>query len=174
LWIWHSIKALLLCILTWTMWRCGIDSPFWYLLLWGGGLAIWGTVFWQLRTRGGPVLAIERQMAHLWGAAIAGTIGVFVIETRLGLPVLTLSPMLAVIAGMMFAVKGGMLSGSFYIMSVAAFLTAIPMTIWPEYGILMFGVVTAICFFVPGWKYHRQRLRSREEMTGEELRQPSH
>ena len=42
------------------------------------------------------------------------TIGVFVVEMLLGLPVLTLSPMLAVIAGMTFVVKAGMLSGSFY------------------------------------------------------------
>ena len=57
-----------------------VTNPLWYLLLWGGGLIVWACVFWQLRKRPGPVLFIERQVAHVWGAAIAATIGVFVIE----------------------------------------------------------------------------------------------
>ena len=81
---------------------------------------------------------------------------------------LTLAPMLAVIAGMTFAVKAGMLSGAFYFSAAAEFLTAIPMSIrpiYPRYGILLFGAVTAVCFFLPGLKYHRQRLRSRKGDT---------
>jgi serine/threonine-protein kinase len=77
--------------------------------------------------------------------------------------VLSLAPMLAVIAGITFAVKAGMLSGVFYFSAAAEFLTAIPMALPPlyrKYGILLFGVVTAVCFFVPGLKYHRQRLRA--------------
>ena len=35
------------------------------------------------------------------------------------------------------------------------------MALYPDYGILLFGVVTAVCFFVPGLKYYRQRLRAR-------------
>ena len=80
-----------------------------------------------------------------------------------GRPVLTLSPILAVIAGMTFAVKAGMLSGAFYLSAAALFVTALPMALYPRYGILLFGLVTAVCFFVPGLKYHRQRLRSLRE-----------
>jgi serine/threonine-protein kinase len=167
LWMWHSVKVFLLCVLTTALWWGDVTRPLWYLLLWGGGLVIWGGVFWWLRKRGGPVLSIERQMAHLWGSAILGTIGVFIIEMLLGLPVLTLSPLLAVIAGMMFTAKGGMLSGSFYVLAAIEYLTAVPMAIWPQYGPLMFGAVTAICFFLPGWKYHRQRLRSRDGAAAE-------
>jgi serine/threonine-protein kinase len=160
LWMVHSAKVLLLCLLTaWMAWH-GVDNPWWYLLLWVGGLIAWGLVFWRLRTRGGPVLFVERQVAHVWGAAIAATAGVFVVEMLLHRPVLSLSPVLALIAGMTFAVKAGTLSGSFYLSSAAEFLTAIPMALWPRYGVILFGVVTALCFFVPGLKYHRQRLRS--------------
>jgi serine/threonine-protein kinase len=56
-----------------------------------------------------------------------------------------------------------MLSGVFYLAAAAEFLTAVPMAvrpIYPRYGILLFGVVTAVCFFVPGLKYYRQRLRT--------------
>ncbi len=53
-----------------------------------------------------------------------GTVAVFVAEILLGLSVLTLSPMLAVIAGMVFMVKAGMLSGSFYVSALAMFLIA--------------------------------------------------
>jgi serine/threonine-protein kinase len=88
---------------------------------------------------------------------------VFVIEMLLRRPVLELSPLLAVIAGLTFAVMAGMLSGSFYLSSAALFLTAVPMALWPDYGILLFGVVTGVCFFIPGLKYHRQRLRSLRE-----------
>jgi serine/threonine protein kinase len=167
LWMWHSLKILLLCVLTAGMAWHGVTNPLWYLLLWGGGLIVWGTFFWKVRKRGGPVLFIERQVAHVWGAAIAATIGVFVMEMLLGytgvLPgrsVLKLAPMLAIIAGIVFAVKAGMLSGSFYVSSAALFLTAVPMALYPDYAILIFGVVTALCFFIPGLKYQRQRLRS--------------
>jgi serine/threonine-protein kinase len=160
LWMLHSVKIFLLCLLTATLaWR-GVSNPLWYLLLWGGGLMVWGAVFWRLRKRGGPVLFVERQVAHVWGGAIAATIGVFVVEVLLGLPVLSLSPMLAVIAGMVFTAKAGMLSGTFYVSAAALFLTAVPMALWPEWGQIIFGATTAVCFFVPGLKYHRQKLRS--------------
>jgi eukaryotic-like serine/threonine-protein kinase len=126
---------------------------------------VWGTAFWQLRKRGGPVLFVERQVAHIWAGSVIATISVFVVEVLLRLPVLTLSPILAVIAGLTFVVKAGMLSGSFYVSAAALFLTAIPMAIYPEYGPLMFGFVSAVCFFVPGLKYHRQRLRSLQSLA---------
>jgi serine/threonine-protein kinase len=114
-------------------------------------------IFWNLRKRGGPVQFIERQIAHVWGAAIIGTIGIFIVEVLLGLPPLNLSPLLAIIAGMTFVVKAGMLSGLFYFQAAALFLVAIPMAIFPQVGPLLFGLVTAVCFFIPGWKYSRQR-----------------
>ncbi len=163
LWMCHSGMILLICVLTTIMRLTGVMNPVWYLLLWGGGLMTWGTVFWQLRKRGGPVLFVERQIAHVWAGAIAATIGVFVVEVLLGLPVLTLSPILAVIAGVTFMVKAGMLSGSFYVSALAMFLTAIPMAIFPPgYGPLMFGFTSALSFLLPGWKYHWQRLRGLE------------
>jgi serine/threonine protein kinase/uncharacterized membrane protein len=163
LWMWHSAVVLVMCGLTSGL-ACGeVKNPLWYLLLWGGGLIVWASIFWQLRKRAGPVLFIERQVAHAWGGAIAATIGVFAVEYLLGYEVLSLAPMLAVIAGITFAVKAGMLSGVFYVAAAAEFLTAVPMAlrpIYPRYGILLFGAVTAVCFFVPGLKYHRQRIRA--------------
>ncbi len=170
LWMVHSVKILLLCLLTAFMSWAGVENPLWYLLLWGGGLCAWGAVFWRLRKRGGPVLFVERQVAHVWAAAVVATISVFVVETLLHLrypemKVLTLSPILAVIAGMVFVVKAGMLSGEFYVSAAALFLTIVPMTLFPEYGPIIFGVVTAIVFFVPGLKYHLQRLRTLKERS---------
>jgi serine/threonine-protein kinase len=166
LWMWHSLKILLLCALTSLMaalqGRVPLFAWHWpYLLLWGGGLVIWGAIFWALRRRGGPVMFVERQIAHVWGAAVIATIGIFVVEVLLDLPVLTLSPMLAVVAAMVFVVKGGTLSGSFYLYAALMFLTAVPMAlIGPPYSPLLFGAVSAACFFFPGLKYYRQRLRS--------------
>jgi serine/threonine-protein kinase len=162
LWMCHSLAILLQCALT-TWIACeGVSNPVWYLLLWAGGLCVWGAVFWQLRKRGGPVLFIERQVAHVWAAAVAATIGVFLLEMLLGQPVLTLSPVLALVAGMVFVVKAGMFSGSFYVHAAVMFLAAIPMAlppVYPNYSPLLFGVVTAVTFFLPGWKYYRQRRR---------------
>jgi serine/threonine-protein kinase len=169
LWMCHSVLILLMCSLTTWLAHRGVENALWYLLLWGGGLIVWAVVFWQLRKRAGPVLFIERQVAHVWGSAIAATISVFAIEYLLDWKVLSLAPMLAVIAGITFAVKAGMLSGIFYFSAAAEFLTAVAMALPPlhrKYGVLLFGVVTAVCFFVPGLKYHRQRLRARRSEPG--------
>jgi serine/threonine-protein kinase len=161
LWMCHSAMILMICVLTTGMRLAGVLNPFWYVLLWGGGLMVWGTAFWKLRKRGGPVLFVERQVAHVWAGSIAATVAVFVVEILLRLPVLTLSPILAVIAGVTFLVKAGMLSGAFYLAALALFLTAVVMALLPPvYGPLLFGGMSAVCFFVPGLKYHRQRVRA--------------
>jgi serine/threonine-protein kinase len=161
LWMAHSGMILLMCLLTgWMKWVARIEEPGWYLLLWGGGLMAWGPFFWSLRKRSGPVLFVERQIAHVWAAAVVAVVSVFVVEMLLDRPVLSLSPILALIGGMVFTVKGGMLSGSFYVPAAVLFLTAVPMALWPHYAQVIFGVVSAACYFVPGLKYHRQRLRS--------------
>jgi serine/threonine-protein kinase len=183
LWMCHSVLILVMCLMTTWLAVRAVENPLWYLLLWGGGLIVWASVFWQLRKRAGPVLSIERQVAHVWGAAIVATIGIFIIEILLGMKVLTLAPMLAVIAGITFTVKASMLSGTFYLAATAEFLIAVPMALPPihrPYGVLLFGIVSAVCFFIPGLKYHRQRLRGKraepEVLRGTELTRsgPSH
>jgi serine/threonine-protein kinase len=169
LWMWHSGMAMFQCVLTAVLaWR-GIESRWPYLMIWGVGLLIWAGIFWALRRRAGPVLFIERQIAHVWGAAIFATITVFFVEILLKQPVLSLSPILAVLAGAVFMVKAGMLSGEFYFAAVASFLTAVPMALlMPEHAswaILLFGVVTASSFFIHGLRYHRQRKESAREQS---------
>jgi serine/threonine protein kinase len=162
LWMWHSLVIFLLCLVTnWMYWQ-GYRDHLPYLVLWSVGLIAWGMIFWTLRRRGGPVLFIERQIAHAWAAGIAASIGVFLVEWLMeprGVEVLQLSPILAVFAGMVFVVKAGMLSGAFYLAAAAMFLTAVPMALFPDVGPLLFGAVSALCFFVPGLVYHRRRLR---------------
>ena len=156
LWIWHSLVLLTLCGLTfWLSWR-GVTSRLPYLGLWVVGLGTWAGIFWRLRLRRGPVTFVERQIAHIWGACICASTLLFLIEILLGLPVLTLSPVLAVVGGMAFLIKAGILSGAFYIQAVAMFITAVAMARWPQVGVLLFGVVAAACFFYTGLKYHLQ------------------
>jgi serine/threonine-protein kinase len=131
-----------------------------YLAIWCVGLVVWAAIFWSLRKRGGPVLFIERVIAHVRVAAIIATMGVFFTEILLDLQVLTLSPMLAIFAGMIFTCKAGLLSGSFYLHAAALYLTAVPMALFPQIGPLLFGIVVAICFFQPGLKYYRQQTRA--------------
>jgi serine/threonine-protein kinase len=160
LWMWHSLTIFLMCLVTNVMFWLGVTSHALYLALWDIGLVAWGAIFWALRRRGGPVTFVERQIAHTWAAGVIATIATFLVEVLLGRPALELSPLLAVFAGMVFLVKAGTLSGWFYPASAALFLTAVPMALLPSVGPLLFGLVSAVCFFLPGLKYHRQRLRS--------------
>jgi serine/threonine-protein kinase len=163
LWMWHSVVLLAICLVTnWMTWR-GINERWPYLLLWSGGFAIWAPIFWALRYRTGPVTAIERQIAHVWGASVIASILLFGIEDLLHEPVLKLSPVLGLISGMVFVVKAGMLSGKFYIQAAALFLTAGLMAYFTEWAHTIFGVVSALCFFVPGLIYYRQRLQAESD-----------
>ena len=72
---------------------------------------------------------------------------------------LSLSPVLAVLGGMVFLIKAGILSGMFYIPAAAMFLTAGLMAIWPRFALTIFGVVSGAGFFVPGLMYHHRRVR---------------
>jgi serine/threonine-protein kinase len=160
LWMWHSLKIFLLCAVTnWMAWQ-GVDGHIPYLVLWSIGLVAWGAIFWALRRRGGPVTFVERQIAHLWAGGVLASIFLFVVEWLIGRPVLELSPVLAVFAGMVFLTKAGMLSGEFYLWAAAMFVTAGLMAAFPDVGLLLFGTVSAASFFFPGLKYHRLRIRS--------------
>ncbi len=160
LWMWHSVVLLALCVVTEVLAWQGIESRWPYVVLWGGGLAVWAPIFWALRHRTGPVTAVERQIAHIWGGSVIASVMLFWVEGLLGMPVLTLSPVLALIAGLVFFAKAGILSGAFYVQAAVLFVTALVMGVVPGCQHLIFGVVSAACFFVPGLKYYRQRGRA--------------
>jgi eukaryotic-like serine/threonine-protein kinase len=160
LWIWHSVVVLSLCLVTNTLQERGVTAPGPFVLIWTVGFGTWAFIFWSLRHRGGPVTFVERQVAHVWGASMIGCTLLFGIEMMLGLPVLALSPVLALFSGMVFLIKAGILSGSFYFPAAALFLTSGLMARWPRFGLTIFGVVSAACFFVPGVKYHLRRVRA--------------
>ncbi len=158
LWMWHSAVLLIVCLLTQVLQWSGVEYPLAYFMLWTAGLGTWASVFWMFRQRMGPVTFVERQIAHVWASSMISIALLFPLEYAMGFPVLTLSPLLGLSSGTVFLVKAGMLSGSFYVQALALFLTSFLMAHWPEYGHLIFGVVAAMCFFIPGWKYHRQKL----------------
>jgi hypothetical protein len=157
LWIWHSMVLLVACLLTWQLSFHGITQRWVYVTVWTVGLGAWAAVFWKLRQRMGPVTFIERQIAHVWGAAMVAIGFLFPIEWLLGMPVLTLSPLLGVISAMVFIIKAGMLNGTFYLQAIALLITALLMALMPPHAHLIFGTVAAACFFLPGFKYSRRR-----------------
>jgi serine/threonine protein kinase len=161
LWMLHAVVILVLCLVTNALQISGHGGRLTYVLLWTVGLGAWAAVFWELRRRAGPVTFVERQIAHIWAASMACSTGLFAVEWLLGLPPLTLSPVLPLIAGGVFVAKAGILSGEFYLHAALLFATAIPMALYPRYAVTMFGVMSAVTFFWPGWKFHRQRLRGR-------------
>jgi serine/threonine-protein kinase len=158
LWMWHSLVLLVVSLLTWILeWQEVASRPT-YALLWTVGLGTWAAVFWHLRKRSGPVTFIERQIAHVWAASMMAIMLLFPLEAWLELPALALSPLLGVITAMVFLIKAGMLSGTFYAQVVALLLASVVMAWQPRYAHLVFGVVAAACFYFPGQKYYRQRM----------------
>ena len=120
-------------------------------------------IFWELRRRSGPITFVERQIAHVWAGSTFSSMLLFGLEGMLRLPVLTLSPVLPLIAGNVFLAKAGILSGKFYIQAVTLYVTSFVMAFLsalgiPDVGLVVLGFVLAVSFFAPGFKYHRQRL----------------
>ena len=165
LWIWHSMVLLIAGLLTWQMDYLGVTQVGMYVAVWTLGLGAWAAVFWKLRQRMGPVTFIERQIAHVWGASMVAIAMLFPIERLMNFEVLALSPLLGVIAAMVFIIKASMLNGVFYIQAAALLIAALLMAIQPDYAHLIFGVVSAACFFIPGFKYSRRRLRAPAELS---------
>jgi serine/threonine-protein kinase len=157
LWMWHSVMIFLLCLLTQVMKWSGLNRHEWYMGVWSVGLVAWGTVLWQLRKAAGPVLFVERQIAHAWAAGVLASIAMFWIEWLAHLDALTLTPAVAVAAGMVMVFTAGILSGRFYVWAAVIFATAVVMPLVPQVNVLLFGAVSALSFFVPGLKYYRQR-----------------
>ncbi len=167
LWILHAVVLLALCLITNAFQLGGVTARWPYLALWTVGLGTWAAIFWNLRRRSGPITFVERQIAHVWAGSMIADTFMYVIEYQLGLPVLTLSPMLGPVSGAVFLMKAAMLSGKFYIYSAVLCLTGLVMA-WlqtqhyiPNIGLTVFGIVSAVCFFLPGWKYYRQVRRNR-------------
>ncbi|MEM6776413.1 MAG: serine/threonine-protein kinase [Planctomycetota bacterium] len=159
LWMWHSLVLLVASFLTWQMDWLDVRQRGMYVLVWVVGLGAWAAVFWKLRQRMGPVTFIERQIAHVWGASMIGIAMLFPLEWWLGLDVLALAPLLGVISAMVFLIKAGMFSGRFYLQAVSLLAASIAMAVFPSAAHLIFGVVAAACFFVPGWIYWRRQTR---------------
>jgi serine/threonine-protein kinase len=105
----------------------------------------------------GPVTFVERQIAHIWGASLIGIAVLTPLEWLLKLDPLALSPILPLIGSMVFFVKAGILSGQFYIQAVVMLAASIAMALVPDWAHVIFGVIAAGCFFIPGLKYYRQR-----------------
>src|SRR5262245_10337089 len=161
LWMLHSLVLLVLCVLTnWLQWE-HVESRLPYVGIWVIGLGAWAGIFWSLRRRAGPITFVERQIAHVWGASMIASGLLFVVETLLNMPVLTLSPVLPLIGAMVFVIKAGILSGVFYFQAAANFAVAITMA-WIRHsgfsdcGLTLYGIVAAVSFFIPGLKYYRQ------------------
>ncbi len=161
LWMYHGAALIAFYGLTYFLKAGGVTAHWPYLIIFTVGLGAWAAVFWRLRRRRGPVTFVERQLAHVWAAGIAGVNLLLVAEWLLGLPALTLAPLLPITNGMLFLVKGGILSGEFYFSSGLVFLTLIPATLYPPLAIPAFVLASAGCFFVTGLKYHRRHLRTR-------------
>ncbi|MCA9138235.1 MAG: serine/threonine protein kinase [Planctomycetales bacterium] len=160
LWMWHSMVLLVACYLTWQLEYLGFRNRYVYMGMWTIGLGAWATVFWKLRQRLGPVTFVERQIAHVWGGSMIAIGMLFPIEWLLGLDVLVLSPLLGVISAMVFIIKAGMLTGVFYFQAIALLAASVMMAVAPQFGHLIFGVTSALCFFIPGYQFwKRKRMR---------------
>ena len=160
LWICHGVALIVFFGLTNLLaWR-GVAARWPYVLIFTLGLGTWASIFWSLRRRGGPIAFVERQLAHVWGSGVVALNLVFFAEWRLGLPVLTLLPILTITNGSLFLVKAGILAGSFYGYAALTYLAMIPMTAFPAFAPLIFGVISGACFLATGLQYTLRRRRA--------------
>jgi hypothetical protein len=157
LWMWHALVLLVASLITWVLEYREVQYLLSYVFVWVVGLGAWAAVFWKLRQRIGPVTFVERQVAHVWGSSMISIALLFPLEWWLGLPALSLSPLLGVISASVFIIKAGMFSGLFYFQAAALLATAVVMAIVPRYAHLVFGIVAGLCFFIPGYQYQRRR-----------------
>lgn len=167
LWMWHSLILLIACLGTNVLFWVGFSNRWKYFSIWSIGFGTWALVFWWLRRRMGPVTFVERQIAHVWFGSMMAVVLLFPLEYVLGQEVLSLAPVLAVVAAMAFIVKAGILSGQFFIHAAVLFLTAFVMAWLPNYALTIFGIVSAACFFLTGLKYERQRQDNLADLANE-------
>jgi eukaryotic-like serine/threonine-protein kinase len=160
LWMYHGVALIVFFGVTNALSLAGVTARWPYFLIFTAGLCGWAAIFWALRRRGGPIRFVEKQLAHVWGAGIVSINLIFLVEWLLGLPVLSLSPMIAVTNGMLFMIKGGILSGDYYLQAALTFSAIVPMAMFPRFAPIIFGVVAAACFFAAGLKYRLRRLRT--------------
>jgi serine/threonine-protein kinase len=163
LWMWHSLALFILCLTTNVLFWRDITQPVPYLALWTLGLGAWAGIVWTMRRRAGPVTFVERQVAHAWAAGVVCSAALFFVEMMLGLPVLSLTPVLPLFAGAVFIMKAGILTGTFYIQAAVMFLCSPVTAMFPHWAHIIFGTASALCFFIPGLKYYRQRNQRREQ-----------
>jgi serine/threonine-protein kinase len=174
LWMWHSLVVLVLCLVTnflqLSVHADGEPARWPYLLLWTVGLGIWAVIFYNLRRRAGPVTFVERQIVHVWAGSMIVSTLLFFIEWVMDLEVLALSPVIGLVSGMVFLVKASLLNGKFYFQAAAMFLTGVAMSVIsqsdvPDVSISVYGIVAGLAFFIPGMKYHRQRIKAQVRRT---------
>jgi len=173
LFMWNSAVLLTMCVATNLLYwweehmvhKGGLHHRWPYFILWSFVAGAWGYAFWSLRRRMGPVTFVERQVAHVWAAAMISIVILFPVEYLLdthpsiSVPVLSLSPVLALCTGSIFLVKASMFSGEFYWQAFVLYATALVMALVPEYAHFIFGPIAAACFFIPGLKYYRLKKR---------------
>lgn len=162
LWMWHSLVLVVASFVTHIVYVIYEHEGQYYVIMWTLGFSIWAGVFWRIRRRMGPVTFVERQIAHVWAAAMCLVLFIYPIEMRINLKPLDLAPFLAVVAGMTFVIKAGILSGAFYFHAGALFLCALWMAWKPDCAMIIFGVTSGACFFFPGLKYYRRKKQNLE------------
>ncbi len=161
LWMFHSLALVAFYGLTWWLLRRGVTARWPYFAIFTLGLGAWAAFFWKLRSRRGPVTFVERQLAHIWGAGVVALNLLLLAEALMGLPVMTLAPLLAVTNGTLFLIKAGILSGEFYVHAAILLAMVVPAALYPRFAVPIFALTSATSFFVTGLKYHRRHLRGR-------------
>jgi hypothetical protein len=121
-------------------------------LLIAGGFFV---VHWRAPIAGDPV--IERHVHAAWRAFLTGCLAALGLNFLMGLPPLTLSPMVGVMGGMTMTVNAHLLSGWFYLGAVGCFAAAAVMPFVGRYDFLVLGGVFCLSLLVSAARHFRAR-----------------
>ncbi|MGH7127898.1 MAG: serine/threonine-protein kinase, partial [Planctomycetaceae bacterium] len=143
----------------WMLWN-GVTDRSLHGLVWLSAYPLWFVMVRRFWRQTGPSNHVERQIVQIWIGGIVMIWGVLGLETWLGLPIMTLAPLIALTGGSLFLVTARLVSGRFYLFSAALYFCAVLMALLPDYAVLILGFAVFCGYFIHGWTFHRAQRRA--------------
>ena len=145
IWILHGLTNAAGFIATDVMIVRGVERAWLFALLWlgvvGGNLA----AVVLLKARGtGARSFVENQLWSIWMTFIFANAALGVLNSLMGLPLLTLAPVIGILSAVGFSMMGALMGARWYLGSVIFVLTAFAMAVVPRWQFALLGVVWGV------------------------------
>jgi hypothetical protein len=160
IWILHGItNGAGFTVTNLMLWK-GYLEPWPYMALWACILTFnIGAIFLLKSRKAGARTFIENQIWAIWLTFIAA-VGLTALVNHLrGFKVFTLGPIVAVLSCFAFAMMGSVMGRRWFVASLVFALSALAMTVAPDWQFIILGAVWGSCQLIAGILLHRAKLR---------------